>query len=116
MMRRIATRIADNEFWLVWVYGLPLLFASNLAPLILYVALLTLPVFWLARRIAHNRWSLPNPLDLPLLLLVAMGAVGVAVSNDRPASLFLYAEWLGGIGLFYGIYNGVAAPPRQEIR
>lgn len=115
-MRRIATWIADNEFWLVWVYSVPLLFASNLPSFVLYSAVLSLPLFWLARRIARESWSLPTPIDLPLLLLVVLGAVAVVVSYDRPTSLFRYAEWLGGIGLFYGILNGIVSASVPEAR
>lgn len=108
-LRRACTGIAEHEFWLLWVYGAPLLFASNLPPFLLFGALLTVPFFWLARRIARGAWSVTTPLDLPLGLWLLMGLVAVAVSNNFALSALLYAELLGGVALYYGIVNGLAA-------
>ncbi len=107
MLRRGAARIAEYEFWLLWVFAVPLLFASNLPFPILLGALGTVPLFWLARRIARGAWSVSTPLDLPLALLLCLGIVGIAVSNERQTSLRLYAELVGGVALYYGIVNGM---------
>jgi putative inorganic carbon (hco3(-)) transporter len=106
-LRRACTGIAEHEFWLLWVYGAPLLFASNLPPLLFFGALLTIPFFWLARRITRGAWSVATPLDLPLALWLVMGLVGVAISNNFVLSAQLYAELLGGVALYYGIVNGL---------
>jgi len=105
--RRAATLVAKNEFWLLWVYGAPLLFAKNLPLYLFFAALATIPLFWLARRIARGNWSVNTPLDAPLAILLLMGLVGVAVSVDAPLSLRVYGELLGGIALYYGIVNGL---------
>ncbi len=100
--------MAANEFWLLWVYGAPLLFASNVPLWFLLAALLTIPLFWIARRLTHGVWSIATPLDVPLAILLALGLVAVVVSNDRLWSARLYGELLGGIALYYGIVNGLA--------
>ncbi|MBI4670410.1 MAG: O-antigen ligase family protein, partial [Chloroflexi bacterium] len=47
--------------------------------------------------------------DLPLVLLLLMGLVGVAVSVDSALSARIYGELLGGVALYYGIVNGLPA-------
>jgi putative inorganic carbon (HCO3(-)) transporter len=106
-LRRAAARIAANEFWLLWVYGAPLLFASNVPGWLLGGALLTIPVFWAARRVARGAWSAATPADLPLAVLLGAGLVGLAVSNDRATSARTVAELAGGVALYYGIVNGL---------
>jgi putative inorganic carbon (HCO3(-)) transporter len=108
ILRRAAARIAANEFWLLWVYGAPLLFASNVPLPFLLGALLTIPFFWIARRVASGVWSRATPLDLPLALLLLVGLVGVGVSNDLQTSAQRYGELLGGVALYYGLVNGLA--------
>jgi putative inorganic carbon (HCO3(-)) transporter len=107
-VRHGADWIVRNEFWLVPVYALPLLFASNIPSWLFLGALVTVPFFWLARRITRGTWSVATPLDLPLALLLALGLVGVAVSSAPPSSFLLYCQFLGGTALFYGIVNGLA--------
>lgn len=105
--RRAAAQIAKDEFWLLWVYGAPLLFASNLPLWLFFGALLTVPFFWLARRIALGRWSVATPLDAPLAIMLGLGLVAVAVSNNLRLSAQLYGQLLGGVALFYGVVNGL---------
>lgn len=107
LLRRAASFTSEHEFWLLWVYGAPLLFAKNLPLYFFAAALATIPLFWLARRVTYGHWSLATPLDLPLGLVVLMGLVGVAISTDRSLSLRVYGEALGGVALFYGIVNGL---------
>lgn len=106
-MRRACARIADHEFWLLWVYGAPLLFASNLPTWLFATALLTIPFFWFARKIARGQWSVLTPPDLPLGLLLALGVVAVLVSTDFFKSAQLYLELGAGIALYYGMVNGL---------
>src|SRR5581483_6424490 len=68
-------------------------------------ALTTIPVFWMARRVARGAWSVATPLDLPLALLVILGMVAVVVSTDLAVSLRLYGELVGYVALYYGIVN-----------
>lgn len=114
MMRRVADLIAENEFWLLVVYGVPLLFARNLPPPIFLGALGTIPFFWLARRVSRGTWTIATPLDLPLILLLGLGLVSVVVSDARGTSLLFYAEWIGGIALYYGIVNGIVTVKRPQ--
>lgn len=107
LLRRAAARIAENEFWLLWVYGVPFLLSSNLPPPVFYASLATIPLFWLVRRTAQGAWSVRTPLDVPLGLLLTLGLVGVAVSNDFATSAHVYGEWIAGMGLYYGIVNSV---------
>lgn len=114
ILRRAAARIAENEFWLLWVYGVPFVLSSNLPRLLLYAALATIPLFWIARRVARGVWSVRTPLDLPLALLLGLGIIGVAVSNERTTSISVYAEWVGGAALYYGIVNSTT-PTRMPL-
>lgn len=109
LLRRGAAWIARHEFWLVWVVAAPLLLSSNLPRVVLYLALATLPLFWLARKLATGMWSAATPLDVPLAILLGLGLVGVGVSSDVARSARLYLEMLGGIAVYYGIVNGIAA-------
>lgn len=115
-LRRVATLIADNEFWLLWVYGAPLLLASNLPLWLLLGALCTVPFFWLARRSARGNWSVAAPLDVPLTLLLLLGLVGVAVSIDPLYSARVYAELLGGVALYFGLLNGLSETEIKKKR
>ncbi len=114
MFGRAAAFVTRHEFWLLWIYGVPWLLASSLPPILVAAALGTIPLFWLARRIARSTWTTPTPIDLPIVLLLVMGLVGVAVSADRETSLLAYGELLGGVAVFYGLVNGLCAPPRTR--
>jgi O-antigen ligase len=106
-VRRAAARLAANEYWLLWVYGAPLLFASNIPSWLLAAGLATIPFFWIARRIARGAWSITTAIDLPLLVLVLTGLVGTAFSSEMASSLLFYAQLVGGIALYYGMVNGL---------
>lgn len=114
-LRRAAARIAENEFWLLWVYGVPFVLSSNLPHLLVYAAFAAIPLFWLARRIARGVWSVATPLDVPLALLLGLGIVGVAVSNDWRTSVAVYVDWVGGIALYYGLVNSITAPRARVL-
>jgi putative inorganic carbon (HCO3(-)) transporter len=76
--------------------------------IVLYLALGIIPIFWIARKIANGRWSAPTPLDVPLAILLGLGLIGVAVSNDSALSTRLYLELVGGIAVYYGVLNGIS--------
>lgn len=107
LLRRVAILIANHEFWLLWVYGAPLLFARNLPLAVFAAALATIPCFWLARGLARGKWTIATPLDLPLALLLVTGLVGVAVSSDIALSLRVFGELVGGVALYYSVVNGL---------
>lgn len=106
-IRRGAAWLVKNEFWLVWVYGIPFILSSNVFPLFA-ASLAAIPFFWGARRITRGVWTERTPLDLPLAILAVLGLVGVAVSIEPNTSWRMYAELVGGIALYYGIVNGLA--------
>ena len=109
LLRRAASWIAEYEFWLLWVFGVPLILSSNLPQIVFYLALATIPIFWVARRIVTGALSVQTPLDLPLGLIILLGMVGMAVSIDVQLSAYTYAEWLGGIAVYYGIVNSATS-------
>lgn len=113
MMRRVADLIAENESWLLVVYGVPLLFARNLPAPVFLTALATIPLFWLARRVARGAWTVATPLDLPAAILLILGLVSVMVSDARAASIVSFGEWIGGFALYYSIVNGIVATRRR---
>ncbi len=106
-LRRACARIAEQEFWLVWVFGVPLLFYSNLPAWLLAAALATIPLFWLARRIGLGYWSLLTPPDVALALLIVLGFIGAWIAADRAAGFNAFAKFAGGVAFYYGIVNGM---------
>ncbi len=113
--RRAATLIADNEFWLLWLYGAPLLISSSLPFWFFAATLCAIPFFWIARRIARGHWSIATPLDLPLALLLLLGLVAVGISIDIPQSARSYAELVGGAALYFGVVNGLRARESAQV-
>jgi len=108
-VRRGAAWIARHEFWLFWVFAAPLVLSSNLPAGILYLAFAVIPVFWVARRIERGEWTVPTPLEVPLAILLGLGLVGIAVSNDTAVSIRFYLELVGGIAVYYSAVNGILA-------
>ncbi len=108
-LRRAASAIAENEFWLWWAFGAPLLLASSLPAWLFGLTLGVVPLLWLSRRAARGSWSVATPLDVPLALLLGLGIVTVVVSIDPRASLVLYGQWFGLVALYYSIVNSVTA-------
>lgn len=115
-LRHAATQIADHEFWLLWVYGVPLLLASYLPLPVLGACFATLPLFWIARRVALGTWSVSTPLDLPISLLLVMGLVGSVVSVNPATSARIYAELIGCVALYYGVVNGLSARTDETVQ
>lgn len=109
LLRRVAGFITEHEFWLLWVYAAPVLVSSSLPLSVLGAAVATVPVFWIARRLARGAFSVRTPLDVPIILLGCLGVVGILVSIDTTTSLRLYLEFLGGAALYYGIVNSAGA-------
>jgi putative inorganic carbon (HCO3(-)) transporter len=112
-IRRVARFIAEHEFLLLWIYGAPLLLSSSLPLILLLACLATIPFFWIARIVARGALSVPTPLDLPLALLLLMGLVGLAVTPDLRTSLRVYAEWIGGVALLYGMVNSLQSTEQR---
>lgn len=106
-MRRACARIAEQEFWLVWVFGVPLVLYSNLPAWLTAAALATIPLFWLARRIGTGYWSLLTPPDVSLAVLTGLGFAGAWIAADRAAGVSTFAKFAGGIAFYYGIVNGM---------
>lgn len=106
-MRRACARIAEQEFWLVWVFGVPLVLYSNLPARVTAAALATIPLFWLARRIGLGYWSLLTPPDVSLAVLTGLGFAGMWLAADRAAGIDTFAKFAGGIAFYYGIVNGM---------
>lgn len=106
-MRRVCARIAEQEFWLVWVFGVPLLLYSNLPAWLLAAAFATIPLFWLARRIGLGYWSVTTPPDVALALLVFLGFSGAWLAADRAVGLNTFVKFAGGVALYYSIVNGM---------
>lgn len=115
LLRRGAIRIANYESWLLWVFAAPLLFASNLPTWLFYASLLTIPFFWLARRMTRGAWSVTTPLDVPLALLICVGLVSVLISNAPQTSWKAYLELCGIIALYFGVVNGLRARTLENV-
>lgn len=98
--------VTRAEPWLLLLASPLLMLLNRFTPVAL--PLLVLP--WLTRKATQGRWTAPTPLDVPMLLLLAMVPVGVAVSADAQRSLLkLYGIALGA-AVLYGIVNQVKRP------
>lgn len=113
-MHRLLNWLADHELWLLWIYGLPLLLSSNIPLWLFAVSLATVPVFWIARRVARGAFSRRTPLDLPIFILVIMGFVGALLAIDRTDGIRAYLELLGEFALFYGLVNSITNQSGQR--
>lgn len=105
-MRHTAKWIAQHEFWLCWIYGIPLVLSSNFG-LVFAAALAAIPFFWVARRVARGAWTVATPLDVPILVLLLLGLASAVVSIQPGLGWRMYAELGGGVALYYSIVNGL---------
>lgn len=105
-VRHSAKWVAEHEFWLCWIYGIPLALSSNFG-LVFAAALAAIPFLWVARRVARGAWTVPTALDVPILVILLLGFVGAVVSLQPELGWRMYAELAGGVALYYSIVNGL---------
>jgi putative inorganic carbon (HCO3(-)) transporter len=107
---RPAAAVADAlqrlEPALVLVAAPFMLFPGQFTPWLL--PLLVLP--WLGRGLARSRLTGRSPLDVPVLVLLAMLLVSLLVSTDRQHSLPKFYGVVYGIAVFFAIANHVRRP------
>ncbi|MCL4370232.1 MAG: O-antigen ligase family protein [Chloroflexi bacterium] len=103
MTTRVLDRLASAELLLLCLIAPTLLFPRGPLPLAGLLAVLAL---WLARLFRRNR-TLPTPLDLPMLILLAMAVQSLYPSVDLSFSLpKLYGITLG-VAVYYGVVVSV---------
>jgi putative inorganic carbon (hco3(-)) transporter len=84
--------------WLVMLLLIPVfLFSENFQVVLLVI----IPLFWVIRKIATNRYFPATPLDLSILLFLSMIALSFIVVFDTSLSLPKISIILFGIGLYY---------------
>lgn len=97
-MRTIARSITRWE-WLILVLLIPLILFP---PRYGLLALLVIPVLWVARKLVEGHFAPPTPYDLALLLLVVMVGVSTWAAFDPALSMPRVAVILLGVALFHG--------------
>ncbi len=101
---RFSSLIARLELVLLLLLAPFLIFPRpDLSPWLLLV----IPALWLCRRVARGTWTVRTPLDVPLGILLVMVAVSAGATFDLARSWPKLCGVLLGIGLFYGLVNGV---------
>jgi putative inorganic carbon (HCO3(-)) transporter len=100
----IANWIASHELWLMILVTPLLLFPRPITP---WVGLVLIAIIWTSRRLARGHFSLRTPLDLPILLLLAMALVGLTISIDRGLSYPRLWSLILGIAYYYAVANAV---------
>jgi len=106
-MHRIAHGLTRSE-WVILLLAAPLLLFPNAWRT---VAMLVVPVLWLARRLARGRFVDPTPLNAPLVLLMVGVLLSLYATFDMAYSLPKIAGMVLGLGAFFALV-GAAAMPR----
>jgi len=71
------------------------------------LVLVVLLLVWVARRLVAGHFTIPTPLDLPIIALFFMVPVSLYASADKEASLPKLTGLILGIVIFYAIVNHV---------
>lgn len=94
--------------WIVlWQWGFLLL----MLPLLLFpsgyrgLVLLTLPLFWVIRKLTYGKFFATSPYDLAIICLLVMTGISASVSFDIALSLPKIIGVLLGVALFYAILD-----------
>ena len=112
-IRSVARRIASIELPIVLLGVAPvLLFDAWVPRWALIAALAAVPLLWLVRWIGTGAPVRATPVDLPLLILLAMVPVGVWAAAIRPLSLPGIYRAVLCAGLFYAIVGTLNSAPR----
>jgi putative inorganic carbon (HCO3(-)) transporter len=92
-----------------WIVRLELPILAILTPLLLFpnarqsLALLGIPLIWIARKIARGRYVRRTPLDWAIALLMLMVLVSLYATFDIVISLPKIAGIVLGVAVFYGL-------------
>lgn len=106
--RRLGTKIASAELWVVG--GMVL--ASIIDPRLLPAAVLTAAFFWPLRRLANGRWSLRTPADLAILALFILAVISLWITPWAQATRPQVYRMLSGMAVYYAIVNTCNTQPR----
>ncbi|HEX2989002.1 MAG TPA: O-antigen ligase family protein [Chloroflexota bacterium] len=104
MIGTICRRIASTELPLLILVIPVLLFPRGPFPL---AGLAVILGIWLARWIGFRRITLATPLDLPMLLLLAMSLQALYPSTDLALSLPKLYGIVVGVAVYYAVVNDV---------
>lgn len=101
--------LAEHELWLlVFVVPVLVIAPSPLFPAwVAALALVLVPVPFLARRLAYGQFSVKTPQDVPLLLLLAMHAVGAVVTVDMSLTMLVIKRTALALAVFFFLVNTI---------
>jgi putative inorganic carbon (HCO3(-)) transporter len=115
-LARFWQRIAWLEpFWLALLTPAILLPGRFWDSLLQPALVLALFLFWPLRRLAYGRWTLPSPLNGPMLVLLAWTPVTVAVAIEKSRAVESAGYLLLGIALYAGLVNWPPARRRPAL-
>ncbi|MCL4369684.1 MAG: O-antigen ligase family protein [Chloroflexi bacterium] len=104
VVSRISRAVAAAELPLLGLAAPALIFPRGPLPLVGLVAILGL---WLAQLVSRRRIAVPTPLDLPLLILLAMALESIYPSVDLGASMPKLYGIVLGVALYHAVVNGI---------
>lgn len=95
-----------HGIWILAPILLLLLYPSALS----FLGFLLVPIFFLCRRLALGSWLPYTRVNLFILIILAMTAIGFAISPVRDLSVLTAAAVTAGVTLFFFLVDQIQAP------
>ena len=114
-LKGVANWIAEHELWLLAVVVSLLILRTSLPGIFSISAVVSIPVFWLCRKVARGYLTVRTPLDLSILSLLVMLPVSLYASVDLDASLPIVYKIIAEVAIFYGIVNSVRSLRQAQL-
>ncbi len=102
----LARFVYRHGIWVLVPIVSLLLFPSALS----YIGFLLVPLFFLCRRMALGSWLPETRINLFILILLTMTAVGFAISSARELAVLTAAQVTAGITVFFFLIDQVNLP------
>lgn len=106
-MRSAVRRVADWEIFLVAPAVALLAFTASLPNALVVAAFVWIGLLWLARWLARGQLTVRTPVDLPVLLLLALLPLNLYASADSAAAWRVLCRLVGEIAALYAVVNWV---------
>ncbi|MBN1315556.1 MAG: hypothetical protein JXA42_08810, partial [Anaerolineales bacterium] len=108
LWRSALNGLADWQLLWVGLLAGVLVFPNIFPPPIVSLALLAIPVLWIAHKLARGRFFTRTPADVPILLLLLTLPVGLWVSPLPDVTLPHVIKYVIALALFYAMVNTAA--------
>jgi putative inorganic carbon (HCO3(-)) transporter len=107
--------IAEHELWLLGVVVSLLILRTSLPNFLPASAIVSIPVFWLCRKVAKGHLTVRTPLDIPILSLLVLIPISLYASVDLGSSLPIVYKIIVEVAIFYGIVNSVRSLKQAQL-